>query len=93
MDARQQFVQADAASHRGLTEALGLTSNAPTSKVLFRVPEDEGGSTVDTLWSVPLSDDRYTLDDSLFYADGVSLQGTIFPPSTCKRPAHAAKAE
>lgn len=64
----------------------------PTAKVLFRVPDDEGGATVETLWSVPLSDDRYTLDDSPFYADGVSWQGTVFSPLTCKRPAHATKA-
>ena len=41
-------------------------SNDPTAKVLFRVPDDEGGATVETLWAVPLGGDRYTLDNSPF---------------------------
>ena len=55
-------------------------SNDPTAKVLFRVPDDEGGATVETLWAVPLGGDRYTLDNSPFYAYGVSWQDTVFAP-------------
>lgn len=55
-------------------------SNDPTAKVLFRVPDDEGGATVETLWAVPLGDDRYTLDNSPFYAYGVSWLDTVFAP-------------
>lgn len=55
-------------------------SNHPTAKVLFRVPDDEGGATVETLWAVPLGGDRYKLDNSPFYAYGVSWQDTVFAP-------------
>lgn len=55
-------------------------STDPTTKVLFRVPDDEGGVTVETLWAFPLGDDRYTLDNSPFYAYGVSWQDTVFAP-------------
>jgi hypothetical protein len=55
-------------------------SNDPAAKVLFRVPDDEGGATAETLWAVPLGDDRYKLDNSPFYAYGVSWQDTVFAP-------------
>jgi hypothetical protein len=55
-------------------------SNDPTAKVLFRVPNAEGGATVETLWAIPLGDDRYKLDNSPFYAYGVSWQDTVFAP-------------
>lgn len=55
-------------------------SSDPTAKVLFRVPDDEGGATVETLWATPLGDDRYKLDNSPFYAYGVSWQDTVFAP-------------
>lgn len=55
-------------------------SNDPTAKVLFRVPDDEGSATVETLWAIPLGGDRYRLDNSPFYAYGVSWQDTVFAP-------------
>lgn len=55
-------------------------SNDPTAKVLFRVPDDDGGATVETLWAFPLGDDRYKLDNSPFYAYGVSWQDIVFAP-------------
>ena len=55
-------------------------SNDPAAKVLFRVPDDEGNATVETLWAIPLGDDRYKLDNSPFYAYGVSWQDTVFAP-------------
>jgi hypothetical protein len=56
-------------------------NNDPTAKVLFRVPDDEGGATVETLWAMPLGDDRYKLDNTPFYAYGVSWQDTVFAPT------------
>ena len=55
-------------------------SNDPTAKVLFRVPDDDGGATVETLWAVPLGNDLYKLDNSPFYAYGVSWQDTVLAP-------------
>jgi uncharacterized protein DUF4265 len=55
-------------------------SNKPTAKVLFRVPDDEGGAMVETLWATPLGGDHYKLDNSPFYAYGVSWEDTVFAP-------------
>lgn len=67
-------------------------STDPMAKVLFRVPDDEGGAMVETLWAAPLGDDRYTRDKSPFHAYGISWQNTLFSPLTCKRPTRATKA-
>ena len=53
------------------------SKGSPASKVLFRVPDDEGGYDVEVLWAVPLGDDRYQLDNSPFYAYDVSWQDTV----------------
>ena len=55
-------------------------SEKPTSKVLFRVPDEDGGVTVETLWAYSLGDDRYRLDNSPFYAYGVSWQDVVYAP-------------
>lgn len=55
-------------------------SSDPTAKVLFRVPDQEGGANVETLWATPLGDDKYKLDNSPFYAYGVSWEDTVFAP-------------
>jgi hypothetical protein len=55
-------------------------SNDPTAKVLFRIPDDAGGTAVETLWAIPLGNDRYVLDNSPFYAYGVSWQDTVLAP-------------
>ncbi|MBD8873128.1 DUF4265 domain-containing protein [Rhodanobacter sp. DHB23] len=55
-------------------------SNDPTAKVLFRVPDEEGGATVETLWATPVGNDQYKLDNSPFYAYGVSWEDTVFAP-------------
>ena len=55
-------------------------SNDPLAKVLFRVPDEDGGASVETLWATPLGDDRYKLDNSPFYAYGVSWEDTVFAP-------------
>jgi hypothetical protein len=55
-------------------------SNDLTAKVLFRVPDEDGGATVETLWAVPLGNDLYKLDNSPFFAYGVSWQDIVLAP-------------
>lgn len=55
-------------------------SNEPTAKVLFRVPDDEDGAMVETLWAIPLGNDLYKLENSPFYAYGVSWQDIVLAP-------------
>ena len=55
-------------------------SNDPLAKVLFRVPDEDGGASVETLWATPLGNDLYKLDNSPFYAYGVSWEDTVFAP-------------
>lgn len=55
-------------------------SSSPTAKVLFRIPEDDGSTSVETLWAVPLGNDLYKLDNSPFYAYGTSWQDTVHAP-------------
>jgi hypothetical protein len=52
----------------------------PTAKVLFRVTEDDGSAIVETLWAYELGKDRYKLDNSPFYAYGVSWGDTVLAP-------------
>lgn len=54
--------------------------SSPDSKVLFRVPEDDGSAQVETLWATALGNDEYKLDDSPFYAYSVSWKDTIYAP-------------
>jgi len=44
----------------------------PKAKVLFRVPNDDGTAEVEALWATHLGGDNYKLDNSPFYAYGVS---------------------
>jgi hypothetical protein len=53
---------------------------APTAKVLFSITEDDGTASVETLWAFDLGDDRYKLDNSPFYAYGVSWGDTVLAP-------------
>jgi len=55
-------------------------SNEPTAKILFRVPNSDGDATVETLWAIPIGDDLYRLDNSPFYAYGVSWQDVVLAP-------------
>lgn len=55
-------------------------SSEPTAKVLFRVPGDDGVASIETLWAIPLGHDLYKLDNSPFYAYGVSWQDTVLAP-------------
>jgi hypothetical protein len=53
---------------------------APTVKVLFRVEESDGSASVETLWAYDLGENRYKLDNSAFYAYGVSWGDTVLAP-------------
>ena len=52
----------------------------PQAKVLFRVPNDDGTADVETLWATPLGNNRYQIDNSPFYAYGVSWNDVVFAP-------------
>lgn len=53
---------------------------APTAKVLFRVAEVDGSANVEPLWAYDLGGDRFKLDNSPFYAYGVSTDDTVLAP-------------
>lgn len=57
---------------------IELTS--PDSKVLFRVPEDDGSFRVETLWATALGNDEFKLDNSPFYAYSVSWEDVVYAP-------------
>jgi hypothetical protein len=52
----------------------------PTAKVLFRITESDGSASVETLWAYDLGENRYKLDNSPFYAYGVSWGDTVLAP-------------
>ncbi len=52
----------------------------PTAKVLFRVPNEDGTTEVETLWATHLGTDQYRLDNSPFWAYGVSWADVVFAP-------------
>jgi hypothetical protein len=52
----------------------------PNAKVLFRVAEEDGGATVETLWATELGNDEYQLDNLPFYAYSVSWQDVVYAP-------------
>lgn len=49
-------------------------------KVLFRVPNGDGSAEVETLWATPLGGDNYQLENSPFWAYGVSWQDIVRAP-------------
>jgi uncharacterized protein DUF4265 len=55
-------------------------SPQPNAKVLFRVPDDDGSAHVETLWAASAGDDTYKLDNSPFFAYGVSWEDVVFAP-------------
>src|SRR6185503_16983643 len=58
-----------------------MSSNAaPTAKVLFRIVESDGSDSIETLWAYDLGENRYKLDNSPFYAYGVSWGDTVLAP-------------
>ncbi len=52
----------------------------PNAKVLFRVPNSDGSAEVETLWATNLGGDNYRLDNSPFWAYGVSWEDVVFAP-------------
>ena len=52
----------------------------PNSKVLFRIPNEDGSAEVETLWATDLGGDNYRLDNSPFWAYGVSWEDVVFAP-------------
>jgi len=52
----------------------------PNAKVLFRVPSENGSAEVETLWAIDLGADNYRLDNSPFWAYGVSWEDVVFAP-------------
>lgn len=63
-----------------MSSVPGPALKTKATKVLFRVTDGEGEINVETLWAVALGDDQYMLDNSLFYAYGVSWQDIVFAP-------------
>jgi hypothetical protein len=55
-------------------------SRPPRAKVLFRVPGEDDDAIVETLWAESLGNDLYVLDNSPFYAYGVSWRDVVFAP-------------
>ncbi len=52
----------------------------PDAKVLFRVPNEDGTAEVETLWATSLGADKYQIDNSPFWAYGVSWEDVVFAP-------------
>jgi|SRR6185312_13144220 len=50
------------------------------AKVLFRVPDEDGSYVVETLWASHLGDDDYKLNNSPFFAYGVSWEDVVHAP-------------
>ena len=55
-------------------------SSQPNSKVLFRVIDEDGSANVETLWATHLGANDYKLDNSPFYAYGVSWEDVVLAP-------------
>lgn len=57
-----------------------MNNPMPNAKVLFEVPNGDGTSEIETLWATHLGDDEYELDNSPFYAYGVSWKDVVIAP-------------
>lgn len=73
-------VLCDDACHRARDPGKTHLNSTPTAKVLFRVPDGDGGVIVETLWAIPIGEDRYQLDNSPFFAYDVSWEDIVFAP-------------
>ena len=56
------------------------SSPHPDAKVLFRVPNEDGTAEVETLWATSLGGDKYQINNSPFWAYGVSWEDVVFAP-------------
>lgn len=59
-------------------------SAASNAKVLFRVPKEDGSDDVETLWATHVGGDHFKLDNSPFYAYGVSWEDVVSAPFDAK---------
>jgi hypothetical protein len=57
-----------------------IDSLRPNAKVLFRVVNEDGSADVETLWATHVGADDYKLDNSPFYAYGVSWEDVVTAP-------------
>ncbi len=57
-----------------------MSDSKPDSKVLFRVPNDNGSAEVETLWATALGNDLYRLENSPFYAYSMSWLDVVYAP-------------
>src|SRR5688572_22698495 len=57
-----------------------MPEREPSTKVLFRVRNEDGSADVETLWATSLGADNYKLDNSPFYAYGVSWEDVVHAP-------------
>ena len=55
-------------------------STQPNAKVLFRTANDEGRDDVETMWATHIEGDHYRLENSPFYAYGVSWEDVVAAP-------------
>ena len=55
-------------------------SSEPNAKILFRVPNEDDGADVETLWAFDLGSDTYKLDNLPYFAYGVSWNDIILAP-------------
>ncbi|MFN5028037.1 MAG: DUF4265 domain-containing protein [Burkholderiales bacterium] len=57
-----------------------MSGTSPSAKVLFRVPNEDGSTVVETLWAFDLGADQYRVDNLPFYAYGVSAADIVLAP-------------
>ncbi len=57
-----------------------MNTETKLAKVMFRVPDGASGEDVETIWAFPVGGDLYKIDNSPFYAYGVSLGDTVEAP-------------
>jgi hypothetical protein len=55
-------------------------SRSSSAKVLFRIQDEDGSTSVETLWATDLGNDHYKLDNSPFHAYSVSWEDVVYAP-------------
>lgn len=57
-----------------------MNNPEPNAKVLFETPCEDGTSDIETLWATHLGGNEYEIDNSPFYAYGVSWKDVVLAP-------------
>ena len=57
-----------------------MNKDQPASKVLFRVPQEDGTADVETLWATEVGEDLYRIDNTPFFAYSVSWLDVVYAP-------------